>query len=40
MSTLRELIRERHPVTISAPYRLLRLLTLLRISEKYPQKGA
>ena len=34
------LLRSRHPVIISAPYRLLRLLTLLRISEKYPQKGA
>jgi hypothetical protein len=33
------ILRARHPVIISAPYRLLRLLTLLRISEKYPQKG-
>jgi hypothetical protein len=32
------ILRARHPVIISAPYRFLRLLTLLRISEKYPQK--
>jgi hypothetical protein len=34
------ILRARHPVIISAPYRLLRLLTYLRISEKYPQKAA
>jgi hypothetical protein len=32
------ILRARHPVIISAPYRFLRLLTLLRISEKYPHE--